>query len=70
MDIYRVIPAVTRDLLFSGLIRRTAHSVASYDTKGNVGDLSSQVTNNVTQVCCTYHRLILILIQECIDVLG
>ena len=37
--LYRVTPAVTRGLGFSGLIRRTAHSVASYDTLGDVEDL-------------------------------
>jgi hypothetical protein len=29
----RATPTVTRDLVFSSLIRRTAHSVASYDTR-------------------------------------
>jgi hypothetical protein len=34
-------PAVTRDLGFSGLIRRTAHSVAFYETQGDVEYLYS-----------------------------
>jgi hypothetical protein len=38
-DLYRAIPAVTRDLGFSGLIRRTPHLVASYNTRGDVEDL-------------------------------
>jgi hypothetical protein len=38
-DLYRATPAVTRDLGFSGLIRRTAHLVAFYDTGGDVEDL-------------------------------
>jgi hypothetical protein len=36
---YRATPTVTLDLCFSGLIRRTAHSVASYDTHGDAEDL-------------------------------
>jgi hypothetical protein len=39
-DLYRAKPAVTRDLGFSGLIRRTApYLVASYDTRGDEEDL-------------------------------
>jgi hypothetical protein len=38
-DLYRATPAVTRDLGFSGLIEGPPHSVASYDTRGDVEDL-------------------------------
>jgi hypothetical protein len=37
-DLYRATPTVTRDLGSSGLIRRTAHLVASYDKHGNAED--------------------------------
>jgi hypothetical protein len=38
-DLNSATPAVTRDLGFSGLIRKTAPLVASYDTRGDVEDL-------------------------------
>jgi hypothetical protein len=38
-DLYRATPAVTRDLGFSGLIRRTAPFSRLYDTRGDVKDL-------------------------------
>jgi hypothetical protein len=38
-DLYRATPAVTQGLSFSGLILKTPHSVASYDTQGDVEDL-------------------------------
>jgi hypothetical protein len=37
-DLYRATPAVTRGLSFSGLIR-PPHSVAFYDTQGDVENL-------------------------------
>jgi hypothetical protein len=37
--LYRATPTVTQDLSFSGLIRKTAHSVASYDTHRDAEDL-------------------------------
>jgi hypothetical protein len=38
-DLYHATPAVTWDLGFSGLIRRTDHSVASYDTQKDAENL-------------------------------
>jgi hypothetical protein len=38
-DLYRTTPTVTRELGFSGLIRKTAHLFASYYTLGDVEDV-------------------------------
>jgi hypothetical protein len=38
-DLYHITSAVTQGLGFSGLIRRTAPSVASYATQGDVEDI-------------------------------
>jgi hypothetical protein len=38
-DLYCTAPVVTRDLGLLGIIRRTAHSVKSYDTQGDVENL-------------------------------
>jgi hypothetical protein len=43
-DLYRATPAVTRDLGFSGLIRRTSpYLVASYNTRGCGGSILTRI---------------------------
>jgi hypothetical protein len=51
-DLYRATPAATRDLGFSSLSEGPPHSVASYDTRGDVeGGIRSILTPILTGFC-------------------